>query len=116
MSTQELPHDVVAALAVPAVSAPATPTPPTRVSVAAAASTLLLMDMDGCSSLGAHNRALRTVASSWPLAARTAGWLPTWLGTLPAHGGLIRSGTADPIGLAVWRGKVPGGPRKSLEA
>jgi hypothetical protein len=23
------------------------------------------------------------------------------LGTLPAHGGLIRTGTADPIGLAV---------------
>jgi hypothetical protein len=34
------------------VSAPATPTPPTRVSVAAAASTLLLMDIGEHSSLG----------------------------------------------------------------
>src|SRR5271155_6082016 len=38
------PHDGVAALA---LSAPAAPRPPTRVSVAVAASTLLLMDMDG---------------------------------------------------------------------
>src|ERR1700722_20713362 len=44
-SRQDQPHDGVAALAVPAVSAPAAPTPPTMVSVAAAASTLLLMDM-----------------------------------------------------------------------
>src|ERR1700720_3862628 len=43
---QLLPHDGVAADAVPAVSAPAMPTPPTRVSVVAAASTLLLMDID----------------------------------------------------------------------
>src|SRR6202453_5536902 len=112
MSMQELPHDGVAALAVPAVSAPATPTPPTRVSVAAAASTLLLMDMD-CSSLGTHSRTLRTAASSWPPVARAVGRLPTWLGTLPAHGGLIRAGTADLIGLAVWRGKVPGKPGRS---
>src|SRR6516164_7099301 len=40
------PHDGVPADAVPAVITPATPTPPTRVSVAAAASTLLLMDMN----------------------------------------------------------------------
>jgi hypothetical protein len=100
MSMQELPHDGVAALAVPALSAPATPTPPTKVSVAATASTLLLMDMDR-SSLGTHSRALRAAASSWHPAARTAGWLPTWLGTLPAHGGLIRAGTADLIGITV---------------
>src|SRR6516164_8379375 len=43
---QDGPHDGVAAPAVPAVIAPTVPTPPTRVSVAAAASTLLLMDMD----------------------------------------------------------------------
>ena len=51
MLMQEGPHDGVAAEAVPAVSAPAAPTPPTMVSVAAAASTLLLMDMND-SSLG----------------------------------------------------------------
>src|SRR5580693_4456483 len=47
-----MPHDGVAALAVPAVvSTPAVPTPPTKASVVAAASTLLLMDMED-SSLG----------------------------------------------------------------
>ena len=46
---QESPHDGVAADAVPAVSAPAMPTPPTMVSVAAAASTLLLIDMNDSS-------------------------------------------------------------------
>src|SRR5580693_8039227 len=51
MLAQELPHDGVAADAEPAVSAPTTPTPPTKVSVAAAASTLLLKDMND-SSLG----------------------------------------------------------------
>src|SRR5271154_2482009 len=70
MSMQELPHDGVAADALPAVSAPATPTPPTRVSVAAAASTLLLMDMGEHSSLGTRSRTLRTAASSWPSVAR----------------------------------------------
>src|SRR5271170_6841693 len=40
------PHDGVPADAVPAVSTPAVPTPPTRASVAAEASTLLLMDMN----------------------------------------------------------------------
>src|SRR5271170_6571679 len=70
MSIQELPQAGVAAAAVPAVSTPATPTPPTRVSVAAAASTLLLMDMGEHSSLGTRSRALRTAASSWPPVAR----------------------------------------------
>src|SRR5207244_12684009 len=42
ISMQELPHDGVAALA---ESAPTVLTPPTTVSVTAAASTLLLMDM-----------------------------------------------------------------------
>src|SRR5271163_1131231 len=98
MSTQELPHDGVAALAVPAVSAPATPTPPTRVSVAAAASTLLLMDMD-CSSLGTRSRTLRTAASNClPQHAQSDGFRPG-----SAHCrltvGLIRAGTADLIGL-----------------
>src|SRR6266700_2638165 len=46
MSMQWLPHDGVAA---PADSAATEPTPPTRVSVAAAAKTLLLMDMDSSS-------------------------------------------------------------------
>ena len=62
---QEAPHDGVAADAVPALSAPAMPTPPTMVSVAAAASTLLLMDMND-SSLEPRSRTLRTAASSWP--------------------------------------------------
>ena len=44
-SGQLLPHDGVAALAAPAVRAADAPTPPTRVSAAAAAKTLLLMDM-----------------------------------------------------------------------
>src|SRR6266849_366591 len=46
MSTQEKLHDGVAALA---DIAPTAPTPPTRVSVAAAAKTLFLMDMDSSS-------------------------------------------------------------------
>ena len=62
---QEGPHDGVAADAVPAVSAPAAPTPLTRVSVAAAASTLLLMDMK-IPLLEPPSRALRTAGSSWP--------------------------------------------------
>src|SRR6266852_9089355 len=49
ISMQVKPHDGVAALAVPAVSAPTVLTPPTRVSVAAAAKTLLLIDMDSSS-------------------------------------------------------------------
>src|SRR6266852_8437334 len=51
ISMQVKPHDGVAAPAVPAVSAPAAPAPLTRVSVAAAARTLLLIDMDGFSSV-----------------------------------------------------------------
>jgi hypothetical protein len=35
---------------------------------------------------------------------------PGLLGTLPARGGLIRTGTAGLIGLAVLRGKAPGKP------
>src|SRR5271170_2771184 len=115
MSTQEPPHDGVAADADPAVSVPAMPTPPTRVSVAATASTLLLMDIYGSflswnsRPCPAHGRV--TLAS----AAREAGKVPTRLGTLPAHDGLIRTGTADPIGLAVWRGKDPGTPEASVD-
>jgi hypothetical protein len=45
-STQVSPQDGVAALALTAVSAPTAPVPPTRVSVAAAANTLLLMDIE----------------------------------------------------------------------
>src|ERR1700723_1948679 len=91
MLMQEVPHDGVAADAPPAVSAPATPTPPTRVSVAAAASTLLLMDMNGSSretsrSCPAHGRVQLAPAARVGFDARS-------LGTLPARGGLIRTGT-----------------------
>jgi hypothetical protein len=48
-STQLSPQDGVAALALPAVSAPIAPAPPTRVSVAVAAKTLLLMDIESSS-------------------------------------------------------------------
>src|SRR5580693_6729777 len=95
-SMQEWPHDGVAALALPAVSAPAAPRPPTRVNVAAAASTLLLMDMDGplselttvpCARLrGAGPRSARRIS-------------PRPLGTLPAHGGLIRTARTGLISL-----------------
>src|SRR5215472_15742302 len=101
---QDQPHDGVPAAAGPAVSALAAPTPPTRVSVAAAASTLLLMDIDG-SSLGTHNRALRTAVPSWPRSARRI--LPRSLGTLPARGGLIRTVMSGLIGLAVPWGFSP---------
>src|SRR3984957_10632216 len=84
MLMQELPHDGVAAAAPPAVSAPVTPTPPTRVSVAAAASTLLLMDIGENSSLGTRSHTLRTAAPSWPRSTRRI--LARSLGTLPAHG------------------------------
>ncbi len=63
MLTQNVPHDGVAADAVPAVSAPVTATPPTMVSVAAAASTLLLMDIKQFPSWN-HSRALRTAVPS----------------------------------------------------
>src|ERR1700723_2868082 len=94
MSIQELPHDGVAALAVPAVSAPVPPTPPTRVSVAAAASTLLLMDMER-SSLGTRSRTLRTTTPSWPRSTRRI--LARSLGTLPAPGDLaeVMNGCPD---------------------
>jgi hypothetical protein len=84
-----MPHDGVAADAVPAPSTPAVPTPPTKASVAATESTLLLMDMDD-SSLGT-------------------------LRPCPAHDRveLIRTGTADLIGLAVLERESPGQARKS---
>jgi hypothetical protein len=63
MLIQLNPHDGVAADAVPAVSAPVTATPPTIVSVAAAASTLLLMDIKQFPSWN-HSRALRTAVPS----------------------------------------------------
>ena len=56
------PHDGVAALA---VIAPMAPTPPTRVNVAAAAKTLLLMDMEQFLSRN-PSRTLRTAV--WPAA------------------------------------------------
>src|ERR1700722_14804042 len=107
MSMQELPHDGVAADAPPAVSAPATPTPPTRVSVAAAASTLLLMDINS-SSLGTHSHALRTAVSSWP-PQRTSDVSP-----IARHAAGSRWPDRDQnaalTGLAVRRGKDPGTP------
>src|SRR5260370_32759384 len=109
MSMQCLPQDGVAAAAVPAVSAPAAPTPPTKVSVAAAASTLLLMDMDS-SLLGTHSRTLRTAVAVGRRSARVGGSDP--LGMLPARGGLIRTGTADLTGLAVQKGEDSGQARK----
>src|ERR1700722_5168461 len=69
MLRQELPHDGVAALAPPAVNVPMAPTPPIKVSVAAAASTLVLMDING-SSLGTRSCTLRTAARSWPRGTR----------------------------------------------
>src|SRR5580658_3389287 len=104
MSMQEPPHDGVAALAVPALSAPAMPTPPTRVSVAAEASTLLLMDIKQV-PLVEHSRTLRTAVALAPAA----------LGTLPTRGGLIRSGTADLICLPGHEGKTRASPEASLE-
>src|ERR1700722_10206047 len=105
MSIQELPHDGVAADAPPAVSAPATPTPPTRVSVAAAASTLLLMDINS-SSLGTHSHALRTAVSSWP-PQRTSDASP-----IVRHAAGLRrpdpDRTADLTGLAVMERGRPG--------
>src|SRR5580693_6023546 len=107
-----MPHDGVAADAVPAPSTPAVPTPPTKASVAATESTLLLMDMDD-SSLGTPSRALRTAGRAGPRSTRRSD-MSDPLGTLPAHGGLIRTGTADLIGLAVLERESPGEARKSL--
>src|ERR1700732_3352248 len=107
MLMQELPHDGVAALAEPALSAPATPTPPTRVSVAAASSTLLLMDIGEVSSLGTRSRALRTAAPSSPRNTRRI--LARPLGTLPAHG--ARSGQERLTGSVFQSGEGrPGKP------
>src|SRR5580704_3244649 len=108
MLMHELPHDGVAALAVPAVSAPATPTPPTRVSVAAAASTLLLMDIGENSSLGTRSHTLRTAAPSWPRSTRRI--LARSLGTLPAHGWPDQDRNGRPDRSCSLRGKDPGSP------
>jgi hypothetical protein len=67
MSIQLPPHDGVAAEAVPALSAPAMPTPPIKVSVAALASTLPLMDMKQFLSWN-YSRALRTAVALAPAA------------------------------------------------
>src|ERR1700752_1839825 len=104
-----MPHDGVAALAVPALSPPAVPTPPTRVSVVAAASTLLLMDMDD-SSLGtprpcpAHGRVKQAPA------AREDRTRPNRSARCRLYGGLIRTGTADLTGGAVVERESPGEP------
>src|SRR5580704_909236 len=99
------PQDGVAADALPAPSTPAVPTPPTKASVVATESTLLLMDMEiplleppavPCARLGragppqhatiAHVRPARHAAGSrWPDQDRTA----------------------DPIGLAVLERESP---------
>ena len=79
---QDGPHDGVAADADPAVSAPAMPTPPTRVSVAAVASTLLLKDMND-SSLGTPQPYPAHGCVQLAPAARV-GFLPRSLGTPPA--------------------------------
>src|SRR5580693_2308779 len=93
------PHDGVAADAVPAPSTPAVPTPPTRASVVAAASTLLLMDMDD-SSLGTRSRTLRTAASSSP-PQRASDLSPIARHAAGSRLGLIRTASAGLIGLAV---------------
>src|ERR1035437_10685616 len=103
MSTQIGPQDGVAALADVAATAPA---PATRVSVAAAAKTLLLMDRGEFLSWN-HSRTLRTAVV--PTTAAHVPDVPTTSGTLP-HGGLIRTGTALLIGLAVQKGEDPGKP------
>src|SRR5580700_10410675 len=106
------PHDGVAADAVPALSTPAVPTPPTKASVAATESTLLLMDMDD-SSLGTPPAVpCARLGRAGPRSTRRSD-MSDPLGTLPAHGGLIRTGTADPIGVAVLERESPGQARKS---
>ena len=59
-----------------------------------------------------RGRALRAAASSWPRSTRRSDTSDP-LGTLPAHGGLIGTETADPIGLAVLERESPGRARKS---
>src|SRR5579872_3984 len=102
-----MPHDGVAALAGPALSTPAVPTPPTRVSVAAAASTLLLMDM-GCSSLGTHSRALRTAVSSLPRSARRIH--PRFARHAAGSRRPDQDQSAVLTGHTVWRGKTRARP------
>src|SRR5580700_8499768 len=88
------PQDGVAADALPAPSTPAVPTPPTIVSVAATASTLLLMDM-GNSSLGTHSRALRTATLSSP-PQRTSDSSPIASARCRLAVGLTRTRTCGP--------------------
>ena len=85
------PHDGVAALAVPAVSAPAAPTPPTMVSVAAAASTLLLMDI-GVPLLNSQPRPARGCVELAPAAHDRI--FPRSIGTLPGSRWTGQAGTA----------------------
>jgi hypothetical protein len=61
-----------------------------------------------------RGRALRTAVLSLAPAAREDSDTSDPLGTLPAHGGLIRTGTADLTGLAVLRGKGPGKPGRLM--
>ena len=72
MSMQLWPHDGVAA---PADTAATEPTPPTRVSVAAAAKTLLLMDMDSSSLEPQSYPAYDCRATTAPRQANRAGRL-----------------------------------------
>src|SRR5437764_8413721 len=87
MSTQAPPQDGVAAAA---ESIPTVLTPPTRVTVAAAAKTLLLKPME--SSL------LGTTAVPCARLLLLASW---WATLGPATTALVRAGTADLTGSAV---------------
>src|SRR5580704_8146066 len=105
------PQDGVAADALPAPSTPAVPTPPTKASVVATESTLLLMDMEiplleprPCPAHGWVELGLRSTRRSH---------MSDPLGTLPAHGGLIRTERLTRSVLQFWRGKAPGQARKS---
>jgi hypothetical protein len=55
-----------------------------------------------------HSRTLRTAVELAPAARGPEPSDP--LGTLPARGGLIRTGTADLIGLAVQKGEIRASP------
>src|ERR1700730_10988107 len=107
MSMQLLPHDGGAAPAVPAVSTPTVPTPPTMVSVAAAASTLLLMDMKQFPSWN-HSRTLRTTVSAWSGQERL-----TWPVVLFRKGKTRATPEAKQVLQAPQLGKAPA-PATSL--
>src|SRR5215472_3875943 len=99
MLIQAGPQDGVAAPADPAVSTPIVPTPPTMVSVAAAASTLLLKDMN------------IPFLEPQPYPAHGCCCCHRGSGLQPAAMTLIRTGTADLIGNAVLkRGKTRANP------